>query len=566
MILRRQLWFRKPERLHIDDLPKELLQVIFMNCVASRTEDNRNRLGNHSSRPPNPPCHILSQVSSRWRAVALAAPSLWADLGPIVLRSEHLSRGQAAKSLYERTKTYLERSKSHPLQFSFDYIERDTWAVELHRKGPCTALRVFRHLVRHSSRWEDVSLKIHHEALPRLDRVKGTLAALRRLSILVDYHDAVPSPTTRLVVDHFADAPALVHVDCAFQSKIASERTAIKFPWHQLAVYCAKVSPSQLGSQGLLKVLAATPNRIRDLQSRYSGPLNNESILQVPPAIKYQQCHLTNLCLRIETNASILRECRFPALATLSLTLGNLESPGDSDTLTIPRISDVASLVKNSDHLPTLTTLSLMCCMETWLLEQGVLIDILRMCSGVRKLKTNYIPTDTLEALEQTNPTLVPDLESLKIIEKHCQPIFEHIDCVALDAVAKARDDMFREGSSTRLSVVFTSLVHTKQPRGEKGHKFKTPEEWYAQLTSLGESNEPPQDDEQYLRWARKLRLERGHKFKYRSFSPHYYKQSMRIHRALNEIKDCGIDGVEIRSIVVRSQEVIRGNDHRKLT
>ncbi|KAF7345578.1 ABC protein [Mycena venus] len=153
----------------------------------------------------NEPPWILGHVSSRWRAVALAAPSLWSMVAlnytaPVDDRSRTNSR-----SMLE---TQLARARTLKVHF---------YGSEIYETQPQTEM--FEFLAAHSTRWEELSISLTSDLVPLLASLRGRIPLLRRLWLQwdssrslknvesIECFDAAPSLTDVGVYNEYAFIP-----------------------------------------------------------------------------------------------------------------------------------------------------------------------------------------------------------------------------------------------------------------------------------------------------------------------------------------------------------------------
>ncbi|KAF8211019.1 hypothetical protein K438DRAFT_1808639 [Mycena galopus ATCC 62051] len=154
-------------------MPSELLAEIFA-CTLSPVEDVSMREGRRFDIARSP--WLLTHVSSHWRAVAHSTPSLWSQIVidcrtyPVPLVEVHIQRAHNMKI----------------------YFYADT-------QSPKT-IQLFRLLLQHSPRWEELSLGMTDTIVPLLTAHRGHFSSLKRLWIRSSFE--------------ISDAPSL---DC-FQS------------------------------------------------------------------------------------------------------------------------------------------------------------------------------------------------------------------------------------------------------------------------------------------------------------------------------------------------------------
>ncbi|KAJ7618987.1 hypothetical protein DFH06DRAFT_1306556 [Mycena polygramma] len=154
---------------------------------------------------------VLTQISSRWRTIALSTPRLWS-----------------------RIIVYFRRNGSgYPLALVKAHLERSQ-RLKIHFYGHSQAasqpqIELFNLLAQHSSRWEELSIGLTAAIVPLLPALRDRLPSLKRLWI--QWQDAESQTVESL--DCFQTAPSLVEVGVYNEFRFLP--TA--FPIHQLTRY-----------------------------------------------------------------------------------------------------------------------------------------------------------------------------------------------------------------------------------------------------------------------------------------------------------------------------------------
>ncbi|KAJ7314406.1 hypothetical protein DFH08DRAFT_895367 [Mycena albidolilacea] len=126
---------------------------------------------------------LLSAVCSRWRAIVLSQPCLWATICLDFTYEDWQS--PSFELLQSRLEAHLERSKQVPLHITF----RAFWH-EAHCRE--RELRVLYLLALHSDRWETISFTGSAMLYYHLDSIRGNLSLLRAIDIRVRQEHCVP--------------------------------------------------------------------------------------------------------------------------------------------------------------------------------------------------------------------------------------------------------------------------------------------------------------------------------------------------------------------------------------
>jgi hypothetical protein len=143
-------------------IPPELLDEIFWWTIESSRRSALN-YGKFDMIIP----WVLTWVSSRWRAVALASPSLWSL---VVLDYSSKTQNTLSPSLFPFVEAQIQRAQKLSIHF-FGCHEIDS--------GP--QIQMFELLSRHASRWVELSVGITAGMVPLIAALRDRLTSLRRL-------------------------------------------------------------------------------------------------------------------------------------------------------------------------------------------------------------------------------------------------------------------------------------------------------------------------------------------------------------------------------------------------
>ncbi|KAJ7609145.1 hypothetical protein FB45DRAFT_1067149 [Roridomyces roridus] len=259
-------------------MPSEILVQIFSRTLPSFDESK----GDASDAKGSP--WALTQVSSRWREIALSTPSLWSTL-----RIYGHAPGSKHSAMLQ---TQLRRSGTLNLNIYFWGYEEADSAVQL---------KLFDLLSKHSARWEALSIQLSSALVPRLAQLRGRLPSLRRLWLQWDgkkSHNGVDSITC------FKTAPSLRDVGVHNRGRFIP----ILVPAHQLTTYRVH-GPWKTH----LHVLKLAPNII---SARVLAAFDGEEPWPEPGAQAIGLLHLQILCV---SNARMLDYLRAPRLTELGI-------------------------------------------------------------------------------------------------------------------------------------------------------------------------------------------------------------------------------------------------------
>lgn len=178
-------------------IPVEILSEIFLHC-ANGIMDYLNTIDTPL---------LVSNICKKWRAVALSTPRLWSRIFICISEAGAASQG----SLME---TWMARSGACALTI-FLFWEEPTRS---------TSHPAVEAMVRHCTRWQNMSIFMPSYAFDSLGTVTNQLPLLRELSLGTG--DRLPDPSTRAMFQH---APQLHSFECVNFSPFQ-----FLVPWCQL--------------------------------------------------------------------------------------------------------------------------------------------------------------------------------------------------------------------------------------------------------------------------------------------------------------------------------------------
>ncbi|KAJ7663986.1 hypothetical protein DFH06DRAFT_337664 [Mycena polygramma] len=192
-------------------LPTEVLGEIF-SWTSPTVTDRRVRDKLDVGASP----WVLTHINARWRAIALATPSLWSLI--VIAYSEEYDAASAYS--LASTEAHLQRSQTHTLKIHFHSSpDADSDAQ----------IRMFDLLSRHASRWEELSLGLTGDLVPSLLALRDRIPSLRRLWIYWNEEEFARVAS----IDVFETAP------CLLDAGVFNEYRFISYalPVHQLTRY-----------------------------------------------------------------------------------------------------------------------------------------------------------------------------------------------------------------------------------------------------------------------------------------------------------------------------------------
>ncbi|KDR81051.1 hypothetical protein GALMADRAFT_153414 [Galerina marginata CBS 339.88] len=186
----------------VQRLPTEIVELIFLHMIDLFSQDSLS----HPLRIPHDLPWAISQVCAQWRCIALAAPTLWSHLPMISFDS----RGRLSNFPKKRTaflSEMLKRSGTSFLTFRMS-LPKNAIEIQPHAK-PIIEL-----LLRHSTRWRNISLNVPSDSFFFFKGAKGQVPSLRTLywSTLEDDWEGLSPRLQTLEIDLFSHAPELRNV------------------------------------------------------------------------------------------------------------------------------------------------------------------------------------------------------------------------------------------------------------------------------------------------------------------------------------------------------------------
>ncbi|KAJ7670010.1 hypothetical protein DFH06DRAFT_1372675 [Mycena polygramma] len=265
-----------------------------MNTGREYTEDNAKQAHIHHSVPGSlstgAPWY-LGQISTRWREIALALPSLWSSI--TVLHTVQYSHEKA--SPLPMVQAQLIRSANEPLDVDFEW-----WRDEMDA-GPYLA-----DLVLHSDRWASFRLLCRDNLDPLLQLLhpgKGRLSRLNTLEIGdPDWDEDVPFTA----LDTFFIAPVLREV-LLTSATFYFPSPALLIPWHQITRYRGVATMEYRKTLDDAVIVSPHLHRLYvergDFLDHFIAPelayLSCNAVEPILPFLQRSACQLTTLVLTL---------------------------------------------------------------------------------------------------------------------------------------------------------------------------------------------------------------------------------------------------------------------------
>lgn len=283
-------------------IPEEILRQFFLACVEEDTDTpvmSSTTLDSH---------HLpwtLAQVSSRWRAIAISFPRLWATIC-ITLTADDLARPEVCQRLQLHLGAQLHRSSSYALSIWLNFL------CDIPASHPLLHI-----LLPSSPRWKYLFLRARLSTFAGLSRIKGFLQSLESVNLRIvtsssslDLEDTAGSALR----DIFEFAPHLRTI--AGNAHILHTS---RLPWFQISTFA--------GTTATKIEFASTPSQ--QLRILRLMPNLAECVLRCPRADR-ESVHLDVVsCSRMrslvlwdvaEPPGTLLEYLKLPALESSSVT------------------------------------------------------------------------------------------------------------------------------------------------------------------------------------------------------------------------------------------------------
>ncbi|ESK93082.1 hypothetical protein Moror_8867 [Moniliophthora roreri MCA 2997] len=371
----------------------EILVQIFRNCAEEAgMMELYPRYGqpsfNCDSLNTRKPPWTLSQVSRRWRSVALSDSSLWSYLG--VMFPDPRRPAQKQANMVSRLMLQIQRSRQFPLAVSF----HSSYPVE--RFNPLLVT-----VCSHSTRWENLRVKFRANGLESLQclssLIKGNIPALRRLHLQTGSSIATIPSDNGLVIDGFQYAPNLQ--DLAIWGHTGRLADVLQIPWSQITRY-------RTFDRGLIaerSLCYAALSKMPNLETFHENRTLADNLVHTPP-VNLSSLHTLSFGIAGENPY-------YHSLSALleRLTLSNLRD------LRIDATTEIEHLPQFLSHsAATLRVLKLR------IKDSAAVVPLLERVSGVEHLALRGSSPEAVSALAEREGTsgrlrLLPRLQRLAL-------------------------------------------------------------------------------------------------------------------------------------------------------
>ncbi|KAF8965551.1 hypothetical protein BDZ97DRAFT_1811241 [Flammula alnicola] len=374
-------------------IPLEILQEIFIWATPTVRVHTRWR-------PISELPWEFAQVSQPWRASALSISMLWNHLPAIQLKRSRAKTRRQVECLNE----LLRRSGEAPLDI---YIHSSSFEGDTHP--------VIDTLVRHSERWQILSIDSTSFAIAAFRPAKGRLSSLKILTLQTHSRSTDAMPPT---LDMFEVAPQLRAV------YMSGHLPDLKLPFSQLVHY---------------KERMVTTNRINQVAA--SSLLESLTILELSDDTIFPDVTIPHLVkLQVKFHYRSRTDCfdhlTLPAIEEIKIVSwgGNL-------------IASLISMLSRSDTPCPLKTLSV----RTESIEPDNLTTLLKLTPALVSLDTTipFFHADIANlATREGHQPLVPMLETCKF---YLEDVATRQTTQALNDLAASRCELANDSAATEM-------------------------------------------------------------------------------------------------------------------
>lgn len=304
-------------------------------------------VGDHTN-PYDITLQRVCSVCSTWNAVAKSVRSLWTRLPVFAFggNTPFAIKLSSYQAVLRRLDLYLSSSGTLPISFSYRHT---LGATELDYQY--LSILILERLMKESSRWLDVEIKVPVELMDRLSHIRDKVTVLKRLNITVTPLMAPLKGMPVVRLDAFAVAPSLRHVVFNFCHKrnMTFPDIVDVLPWPQIETYACN-SSLDIAYEQLLRLS-------KDILTSVSCTTHTLGLF-TPQNIPVLLPHLTKLHLRVWNcfqsgpylpgNALLnhLRQLTLPALEDLEVRESRLSANDHLEGAVIGLISRSGCFLK----------------------------------------------------------------------------------------------------------------------------------------------------------------------------------------------------------------------------
>ncbi|KAJ7113993.1 hypothetical protein C8R44DRAFT_796050 [Mycena epipterygia] len=329
-------------------MPPEILLEIFSRTLPSILTARRRERFDVKNVP-----WVLGHISSHWRAVALASPSLWSL---VAVNYTAFVEDPASSYPYPMLETQLARAQTLKIHF-YASAKSESFAQT----------EMFKFLAAHSSRWEELSISLTSDLVPLLATLRDRVPLLCRLWL---QWDAPESQIEVESIDCFQSAPSLIdvgvyneyrsipilfpvqqltryHADAPWDihegilkaaQNLVEARIDIRFdltPWPESCETTELLSLRRLyvSEPALLDHIRAPHlEEIAFWMGKDEGP---EILAKLESVLLRSSCHIRRLCLKGIPNNDITAEIlkKFPSIIELGIIINDSEYTTEANNL-----------------------------------------------------------------------------------------------------------------------------------------------------------------------------------------------------------------------------------------
>lgn len=293
----------------IRQVPSDVLSDIFIACIDKNFGSGvRSKTTLDTRAPP----WTLAQVCSRWRAVALSTPEIWATVRIIMSakHNSHIDNDHSSEDLILGVQLY--RSSNHPLSISI-YSPVDISASN----------SIFQILRPTSPRWQALCL-LSPSSFSAFSDIKGFLPSLATLYLHQARSGAIPISQV---------APLSLSGVLEFAPKLQTLRASPTFPdLCHISLGNIRFYSSQFPTDKYFYPVSAILRLLRHLGSVESCILFCGPEDQQVPYLPLELPHLSNLTIRDRPGSrsgfDLLKSLSVPALKRLNLFTDHIHVQG----------------------------------------------------------------------------------------------------------------------------------------------------------------------------------------------------------------------------------------------
>ncbi|PBK69589.1 hypothetical protein ARMSODRAFT_1084878 [Armillaria solidipes] len=370
-----------PMRRIPSEIAMEILCRSWKDAEFSDTSLGRRPAGFNVFRIREGPWH-LGQVCSSWRnVIETLCPELWATM--IVNLRVSFPYERLFGNLVEILRIVLERSRNHPLSFSFRFH-----GTEMEESGIPEIEQCFDTMITHSKRWKAVDLTIPSDLVLRLSRIRGKIDWLTENLQHGDIHA-------------FEIAPALEQLHLKGIHQVAN----IHFPTSNLVSFSdARSFAGDRLTPEYLHIIKSSP-KLRSFSYNDYGVQSLDILPLVHPPIMSPSVE--------ELSASspmFMRSLVLPSLKDVTLSTNAHEKDMEEEVMSCP-VGALGAL--HEMLLQSRCSLSRLCLVDVVLDDH--LTNIIRLMPGLQEFMINF--NEWVDDYDPIMQSLVTQLSEVSLVD-----------------------------------------------------------------------------------------------------------------------------------------------------